>query len=117
MKHLKFLLFFALAVCVAAPVLTLQTGCTTSQQVQTEQTLLTIGTAADTAMTVAAQMYHNGQLTAAQWQTIATVHDTKFQPAYNAAVAAFKADMSSAAPADLIALSNQLAALVAAFKK
>ena len=106
----------AVALCVAAPVTLVQTGCTTSQQVQTDRTLLAVGTAADSAMTVAAQMYHNGQITPSQWKTIADFHDLKFLPAYNTAVAAFKADMSKAAPADVIALANQLAALVAAFQ-
>ena len=117
MKTLRLFILLTFAVAFAGSASLTLTNCTTSQQVQTDQTLLTIGTAADSAMTIAAGLYHNGQITTAQWQTIATFHDAKFLPAYNTAVAAFKADMTKAAPADVIALSAQLAALVAAFQK
>ena len=116
MKTLRLALFLCLAVAFAGTASVTFTACTTTQQVQTDQTLLTIGTAANSAMQIAAQLYHNGQITTAQWQAIATFHDTRFLPAFNTAVAAFAADMSKAAPADLIALANQLAALVAAFQ-
>ena len=116
MRTLKLVLFLAFAVALAGSASFTLSSCTTTQQVQTDQTLLTIGTAADSAMQIAAQLYHNGKITTAQWTAIATFHDSKFLPAYNTAVAAFAADMSKAAPADVIALSQQLAALVAAFQ-
>lgn len=90
-------------------------GCTTSQQVTTVQTLKTVGMAADAAMTTAAGLYHNNQITSVQWQAIADFHDQKFIPAYKVAIQAAQSDLSSFASPDLLALSAQLGALVASY--
>jgi hypothetical protein len=91
-------------------------GCTTTSQVQAGQTLQAVGLAVDAAMKTAAGMYHNNQITAAQWAQIADIHDNKFQPAFNLAVQAVQANLSSIASPDVVALASQLSALVASFQ-
>lgn len=111
-------LCFAGALLMSGAAVMSYTSCTTttSQQVTTYQTLKTVGMAADSAMTIAAGLYHNGQVTSEQWQQIADLHDNKFIPAYKLAIQASQSDLSSLASPDLLALSTQLAALVASFQ-
>jgi len=69
----------------------------------------------DTGMKVAAQAYHNGQITADQWNKIAAFHDNDFLPVYNTAVQAVQADLSSIATPDVIRLAQQLGVLINQF--
>lgn len=93
-------------------------GCATapSSRVAEVKTLQVVGASVDTAMKLAAQLYHDGKMGAAQWDQVAAIHG-KFRPAYNLAVAAVQADLSSPASPDLAALAAQLVALVATFSK
>lgn len=92
-----------------------QTGCQQppSQRVVQVQSLKAVGLAVDGGMKAAAQLYHNGQITEAQWNKVADFHDNKFLPAFNLAVAAVQSDLSSAASPDVLALATQFANLVA----
>jgi hypothetical protein len=109
-----------LILCLLAPVATFGPGAqcqTPTARVQEVQTLLTIGTAVDSAMKIAAGLYQHGQITKAQWDNIADIHDNKFLPAYNLAIAAVQADFSSIASPDLVSLASQLITAVQQFQK
>jgi hypothetical protein len=112
----KLALLFAVALCVAAPVMVTQTGCTATQQVITVRTLETVGLASKAALDTSAIRYNHSQITAAQWQEISDFYLLKFQPAFNFAVAAVKADQTQLAPADVQKLADQFAALVASYQ-
>jgi hypothetical protein len=109
----KILFLIGLAFCSA----TLNTGCKTppSARVVQVETLLAVGNAAKGSMDAATNMLKGGQITVAQWQTVAAIYDTKFQPAYALAVAAAKADLSTLASPDLTALAQQLVDTVGVF--
>ena len=62
-------------------------------------------------MKVAASLYHDGKITAAQWQTVADTH-AKFQAAYRLAVATVQSNLDSVASPDLVALAGQLVSVV-----
>jgi hypothetical protein len=116
-KLFRFVPFVPLVLALACitPILVLETGCpTVDQRTTAVTTLKVVGLTADTAMKVAAQAYHNGQIRADQWQSIADFHDQKFLPTYNTAVSAVQADLSSIATPDVIALCQQLGALIQA---
>ncbi len=103
----KYIVSILLAGFVAAfPVI--QTGCQTapSARVVEVQTLKAVGASAKAAIDASAQLLKQGQ-------KIAAFYDTKFQPAFNLAVAAASSDLSSVASPDLINLATQLANLVA----
>lgn len=106
----RFLLILSLVLVLPA-----QPGCTTapSARVVQVQTLGTIGAGAKAALDTATQLLKAGTITVAQWQTIANFYDAKFQPAYNLAVAAVSADLTSIANPDVVALSAQFLQLVA----
>lgn len=112
MKKLLLSLVMAFAV-ISIPVL--QTGCANQPSTRTAEvtTLKVVGTSAKATLDASAQLLRKGQITVAQWTQIATFYDTKFQPAYNLAVAAVQSDLSSVASPDLIALAAQFAAFVA----
>jgi hypothetical protein len=78
----------------------------------TVTTLEVLGASVDASMKVAAGLYHNGQITAAQWNTIANLHDNEFLPAYNAAVAAVQYDTNQPAAPNLLQLAGQIATAV-----
>jgi hypothetical protein len=111
------LLPLVLALAVATPVVINFSGCQTpvDQRTTAVTTLKVVGLTADTAMKLAADAYHNNQIRPDQWQAIADFHDQKFLPAYNTAVQAVQADLSSIATPDVIALCQQLGALIQAF--
>ena len=106
--------------CIA---LACSTGCATVQKATTAlsaagsspttvTTLEVLGASVDASMKVAAGLYHNGQITAAQWNTIASIHDNQFLPAYNAAVAAVQYDTNQPAAPNLLQLAGQIATAV-----
>jgi hypothetical protein len=88
----------------------IETGCKTrpSARVVQDETLLAVGSAAKSSMDAATGLLKDGTITVTQWQTVADIYDTKFQPAYSLAVAAAKADLSTLASPDLTALAQQL---------
>ncbi len=92
----------------------LQTGCSTppDQRVQTVQTLKIVGRSAKTSMDAATQLLKQGTITVAQWQRVAEVYDTRFQPTYSVAVGAAHANLDSPADPELLGIAAQLAALV-----
>lgn len=112
-------ILFWLALAVAAPALpVIETGCSLapSQRSAEVTTLKVLGASVDASMKVAAQLLHDGKITWPQWQKLADFHDNKFQPAYNLAVAAVQADLSSVASPDLLNLAAQLASIVASYQ-
>lgn len=109
-------LLFSLVLLFALPAL--HTGCTTAptQRGQTVMTLKIVGASVDASMKIAVQLLHDGHITAAQWNQIAAIHDQKFLPAYNLAVAAVQANLDSVASPDLTALAAQLASIIASYQ-
>lgn len=95
-----------------------QTGCKTVPDARHVQyaTLKATADTADAAVAVAAHLYQNGAITAAQANQVRVLYDTKFQPAYQLAIATAKADLSSAASPDLLALAAQLSNLIVQFQ-
>lgn len=77
------------------------------------QTLKVLGTTAKAGMDSATELLKRGQITVAEWQRVALFYDTKWQPAFTVAVGAAKADLSTLASPDLVALASELANLVA----
>lgn len=113
--------FFLLLVLLRAGFFALpvyQTGCSTPPDARHVQyaTLKATADTADAAVAVAAHLYQNGAITAAQANQVRALYDTKFQPAYQLAVATAKADLSSAASPDLLALAAQLSNLIVQFQ-
>jgi len=94
-----------------------QTGCksTPEQRTQTVQTLKIVGQSAKTSMDAATQLLKQGSISVAQWQKVATVYDTQWQPTYAIAVNAAHSNLDSIADPELIGIAAQLAALVAEF--
>lgn len=104
-----------LCFCLLAPVTCLlPVGCQTapSERVQEVKTLKAVGLAVDGTMRLAAQLYHDGKISADVWRQVALVHDAQFQPAFNLAVKAVQSDLSSVASPDLVGLASQLAAIL-----
>jgi hypothetical protein len=93
----------------------LQAGCSTapSQRVQTVQTLKIVGQSAKTSVDAAAQLLKQGSITVEQWNKVAALYDTNFQPAYGLAVTAAHSDLSTVASPDLVGIAAELATLVA----
>lgn len=106
-------LMLASTVLAISPVMF--TGCKTvpNERVQVVQTLKIVGQSAKATVDSAAQLLAQGSITVVQWNKIAAVYDTQFQPAYTLAVAAAHSDLSTVASPDLIGIAAQLAALVA----
>ena len=109
----RFLLSILLLGCPIAAV-----GCKTppSERAVAVTTLKTVGAAVSAGMTVSVQLLIDKKITRAQWDVIASLHDTKIQPAFNLAVAAVQADLSKPASAELLALVGQFLSLVESFK-
>lgn len=107
---------FAALVAFALVPLTF-TGCATapSKRVVQVQTLKGVGQAAESAVTLSANLYAAKQISADQARQVMDFYNGKFQPAFRVAVAAVNANMDSLASPDLQALANQLANLVATF--
>jgi hypothetical protein len=99
----------ALSGCAAFQKATTAVGTALSSP-NTVTTLKILGATVDATMSTAAHLYHDGQISTAQWNTIASLHDTEFLPAYNAAVAAVQYDTGQPAAPSLIALGGQIAA-------
>jgi hypothetical protein len=99
--------------------LTVQTGCTTPpvERVVQVKTLKAVGETVSTAMESAAKMRLQGQITPAQWERIADMHDNRFLPAYKLAIRTVKADLSSVASPDILAIATDLINAVAAYQK
>lgn len=110
MKHFLLAICLAFAMPFAGPV-----GCQQAPSVKTVeyQSLLTVGTAAKAGMDAATVLLKQGQITVPQWQKVATFFDTKWQPTYAVAVSAARADLSTVASPDVLALATQFAQLVA----
>jgi hypothetical protein len=114
MRKLSAALFLSLVIIFAQCAVT---GCKTSptERTQTVTTLKIVGTSAKASIDAAASLLRDGKISVSQWQSISSVYDTKFQPAFNLAAATAHSDLSSAASPDLIALASQLATLIAQF--
>lgn len=113
--------FFLLPVLVwagffALPII--QTGCSTPASARNAQyaTLKAVADTADAAVAESAHLYATGVITAAQAIQVKTFYDSRFQPAFRLAVAAARADLSSAASPDLLSLASQLSSLVVSFQ-
>lgn len=93
-------------------------GCSNTATTQRAeyQTLATAGVTAKAAIDTAAQLLRAEKITVAQWSKVAAIYDNKFQPTYNLALAVAQTNINQPAPADLLAILNQLTALVASFK-
>ena len=111
LRALAFALSFAFAVPLVGP------GCQTapSERVAAVLSLKGVGAARDAAMKTAAQLLKDGRISLVQWRRIADLHDHRLQPAYRLAVAVVKADLSSAASPDVVALLNILLETIAEF--
>lgn len=91
----------------------LETGCAgTSTQVVAVKTLEDVGQAAETTVAISAQLYGTHAITAAQANSIRDFYMLKFQPAFGAAVDAVQGNKQASAPASIIQLSIDLAALL-----
>lgn len=112
MKKLLLILCLVLAPAAFTP------GCTTAPSARVVQvkSLLTVGQEANDVLVLSAQLYNTSKITAAQARAVNTFYDGTFQPAFRLAVAAAKADLSSVASPDLLALAAQLATLIPALK-
>jgi hypothetical protein len=91
-----------------------QTGCQTAptQRTQVVTTLKVLGASAKAGMDAATDLLKRGQITVTQWQRVALFYDTRWQPAFSVAVGAARADLSTLASPDLIALATDFANLV-----
>lgn len=94
-------------------------GCGTppSARVVQVQSLKAVGHSAEAAVSLAANLYGAGRITAPQAKQVMDFYDQRFQPAFRLAVAAVNANLDSAASPDLVALATQLSTLVASFGK
>ena len=72
-------------------------GCATppAQRVVSVQTLKTIGQSAEATVTLSAQLYAAGKITAPQAREVFDFYNGKFQPAFRLAVAAVRTARSS----------------------
>lgn len=104
---------------LCAPATALFTSCANvappAQRVVAVQTLKSVGEAAEATVTLSAKLYADNKITSVQARAVFDFYNQKFQPAFRLAVAAVKADVSSAASPDLIALGLKLADLVPQF--
>lgn len=112
MKKFLFLILLAVSLPLA------QTACSSSpsSRVVQVQTLKAVGQSAETAVSLSAQLYAAGKITAAQANQVRDLYDLKFQPAYRVAVSAVQMNLDSIASPDLLTLAQQLTTLVASFQ-
>ena len=94
-------------------------GCSSTPNERTAyvQTLKAVGATAESAVSLSAQLYRDGRITPAQAREVADFYDKKFQPVFRLAVSTAKADISTVASPDLVALASQLASLVTSLTK
>lgn len=95
-----------------------QTACTTApeqRQVAQTQSLIATGQIAETAVGVAAQLFRDGRITAAQARSVMDLYDRDFQPAFRVAVAASQNNLAAATP-ELVSLASQIANLVSQYQ-
>lgn len=107
-----------LLVCLSlapAPALFLSSCAAPSTRVQEVKTLKAVGLAVDGTMKLAAQLYHDGKITAATWNQVAAIHDQQFLPAFNAAVSAVQMNLDSLAGPDVVTLAAQLTSVLAPY--
>lgn len=117
MKKILSTLAALCAFALAAPLMTLPSGCAApSARVAQVQTLKAVGQAAEASVQLSAQLYRDGRITPAQARQVADFYDQRFQPAYRLAVAAVNANLDSIASPDVAALASQLSALVSSFQ-
>lgn len=95
-----------------------QTGCSTPVDARHAQyaTLKAVGDAADGVVATSAHLYASGVISADQANSIKTLFDTKFHPAYILAMNAAHTDLSTDVPQNLIAIAGQLAALLQTYQ-
>lgn len=113
----KIIVLFAVAfLATALPVF--ETGCSTPSSARNVQysTLKAVGETADAAVALSAHLYQQHVITPAQANQVRDLYDLKFQPAYRFAVNAARADLSTLASQDLMALAGQLSSLVVQFQ-
>lgn len=103
-----------LIIALAGPALVAPIACTTppSARVAEVQTLKSVGQSAEAAVGLSAQLYQAGTITAAQARQVLDFYNLKFQPSFRLAVSAVNANLDTLASPAVIALANQLAALV-----
>jgi len=96
-----------------------QTGCKTppNERVIQAKTLISVGQTAEAALVLSASLYRDGLITAVQARQAFDFFNDRFVPAFRLAKAAALSDMSSLAPAELVALATQLTILVSSFTK
>lgn len=111
MKKLITVLLMA-TLAIAAPVL--QTGCQVpvDQRTQAYQTLRIVGQSAKASMDTATALLKQGSIRLDQWQRVATIYDTSFQPAFRLALDASMSNLDSFASPDLINLAGQMAVII-----
>ena len=110
-KHLLLagVLFLGLAFVVTA-----FTGCATpvSQRVVAGQTLKATGQTAEAVVALSAQLYRDGHLSAERALAILEFYNTRFQPAYRAALIAARSDLQAISPSEVLAILAELQALL-----
>lgn len=108
-------LLLIIALCVAVPMATTSCTIAPSARVVQARTLGILGTTAKTGMDGATQLLKQGRISVDQWRNVANFYDLRWQPAFNLAVAAVRADLSSIASPDLQKLADEFAALLGTF--
>jgi len=106
-----------LAILCLALAVPMVPGCKTapSERVVAVQTLRAVGSSAEAAVSLSAQLYRDGKITAAQSRAVIDLYDQKVQPAFRLAVTAAKSNLDSFASPDLVNLASQLTALVSEY--
>ena len=87
-----------------------------TRQVIAVQSLKSVGQTAEAALTVSAQLYHDGKITAAEARAVNDFFDSKFEPAFRFASSVARANRDSVASPNLVSLASQLASLVAQYQ-
>lgn len=104
-----------LIICLLAAPVAFVTSCAApSTRVQEVKTLKVVAVSVDATMKVAAQMYHDGKISAVTWTQIAVAHD-RFQAAFNVAVKAVQSNLDSYASPDILTLAAQISSVLAPY--
>jgi hypothetical protein len=112
MKNLLLILALATAMPLA------HTGCSTPTTRNTAvATLKAVGHTAEAAVSLSAQLYADGKITEAQAYAVFDAYNTRYLPAFRVARTAARFDGNAVAPLELINIANDLAALVASYRK
>lgn len=114
----RFLLCMLASFMLALAPLT-YSGCSTAptERVTAVNTLKAVGHAAEAAVALSAQLYANKVITDEQSRQVLDFYNTRFQPAFRAAVIAAQSDLSRPSESVLTAMASELANLVATFQK